>query len=358
MAEIPIKLIEKTFKRHKGGLPTNSKEKNPKMEYAILADGVFWTDEGIDNMTVELDNMFRSVLHHRTCLLVGDQTSEYKDSYNLAKKYFPDWVGFSSERCTYNPIHAERIERIRKVSNYQFDKFEKDMEKEFGEEEDHGNGCGDKTPSFFSKIKDLIAGKFSCNNDAFIGQYATVSEIIQDESTEGYDSNIEGYNPKKYWVMIDERRLYCECHSTLSIGDIVMINAAEKTRLCGDKVFDLSSFKLKEYEKTLIDLLVSDHVSQSVLSEIKSNPNIIDYHITGVGYFLNIKHPELPKERIVCDNPWVSGDFNDLSVGFVIFLMDNELTIDCHGGYTEGVRTEHYRDQNFEIGIVKEERSG
>lgn len=43
--------------------------------------------------------------------------------FKLAKIHFPDWIGFDSERCSYNPELANRILRIQKVAKWQLNKM-------------------------------------------------------------------------------------------------------------------------------------------------------------------------------------------------------------------------------------------
>lgn len=93
------------------------------MEYNVLADGVAWEDEGLFDCDPDLGNAFRSVIHYRTGLITGNTEGVDKRYFELAKKYFPDWIGFNEDRCSYNAEHADRIRRIRKVSSWKIDKF-------------------------------------------------------------------------------------------------------------------------------------------------------------------------------------------------------------------------------------------
>jgi hypothetical protein len=48
------------------------------------------------------------------------------------------------------------------------------------------------------------------------------------------------------------------------------------------------------------------------------------------GYFLTIKHPALPSEAFTLASPLVTGHAGELVVGFVVFLGNHELTLECH----------------------------
>ena len=123
--------IKRVFKKHKNSLPSVSKLENSKMDYHVLADAVIWEDEGIEKIPPELENMLRYVLNYRTNLITH-QNFEFEQGvskvigrkeFELAKKYFPDWIGFQGNRCSYSPELLERIQRIRKISEWKIEKL-------------------------------------------------------------------------------------------------------------------------------------------------------------------------------------------------------------------------------------------
>lgn len=124
-------LMRRVFKKYKNSLPTVSVSDNPKMDYHVLADAVVWEDEGIENCEPALENALRYALNYRTNLIVnkdfelekGHSYNTGQRTYKLAKKYFPNWIGFAKKRCEYNPELSERIKRIRKVSEWKIEKL-------------------------------------------------------------------------------------------------------------------------------------------------------------------------------------------------------------------------------------------
>ena len=116
---------------HKNSLPKETKISNPKMEIEGMSWAVHWEDEGISNPSYNLTCAFIYVIHYRTCLIVGDSSriAGYgprgfnKQMFKLAKFYFPDWIGFDKERCSYNPELANRILRIQKVAAWRLNKM-------------------------------------------------------------------------------------------------------------------------------------------------------------------------------------------------------------------------------------------
>lgn len=115
------------FKRYRNSLPTKTNLSNPKMDYHILADAVVWEDEGIGECHPDLENAFRYVLNYRTNLISKEffknEQNLSRRTFELAKKYFPDWIGFHRDRCSYSPELSERILRIRNVAEWKIDKL-------------------------------------------------------------------------------------------------------------------------------------------------------------------------------------------------------------------------------------------
>ncbi len=98
-----------------------------KLEYHLLADAMFWSDE-LEAIPRELDDAFRAILNHRTSLLIGE-IGQFPEVWRAAKECFPDWIGFRPERCTPNAEIADRTKRIRRVSESQLDRWSADPKK-------------------------------------------------------------------------------------------------------------------------------------------------------------------------------------------------------------------------------------
>jgi hypothetical protein len=116
---------------HKNTLPKDSKISNPKMEIEGMSWAAYWEDEGLPNPSFQLTRAILYVIHFRTQLIVGNQGSiaNYGPKgfnqlmYKLARFYFPDWIGFRKERCSYNPELADRILRHQKVAEWKTNKI-------------------------------------------------------------------------------------------------------------------------------------------------------------------------------------------------------------------------------------------
>ncbi|WP_459212240.1 hypothetical protein [Aquimarina rhabdastrellae] len=122
--------IWRLFLINKNKLPTTSKIENPKMEYEVLSGAFIWEDEGLWGAKHSFASAFNYVIHHRMKLVVGPTNDVGfihsknfdKQIFKMAKKYFPNWIGFDKARCSYNPELADRMIRIRKVADWRLQK--------------------------------------------------------------------------------------------------------------------------------------------------------------------------------------------------------------------------------------------
>ena len=102
------------------------------MEYEGGSGAFIWDDEGLwDLKNHYLVNAFRYVINHRMKLIVGSENDVgFMRSYNfdkqifeMAKRFYPEWIGFDESRCSYNQELAERIIRIKKIARWKFQKL-------------------------------------------------------------------------------------------------------------------------------------------------------------------------------------------------------------------------------------------
>lgn len=108
--------------QHRGTQVPSVADPSAKLEYHLLADAVYWDDE-FQGFPSEIDDAFRMVLNHRTSLLAGED-GRFPDVWQTSKECFPQWVGFRPERCTANAEISDRIQRIRRVSEWRIKRWE------------------------------------------------------------------------------------------------------------------------------------------------------------------------------------------------------------------------------------------
>lgn len=121
-----------TFLKNKEKLPTASKMINPKMEYEVMSGAFIWEDEGLWELrNHHMTSAFKYVINYRMSLVVGEDNDAGcmrsrrfdRQMFKMAKRFFPNWIGFDKSRCTYNPEIAERMMRIIKVANWRMEKM-------------------------------------------------------------------------------------------------------------------------------------------------------------------------------------------------------------------------------------------
>lgn len=120
-----------TFINNKETLPTKSKITNPKIEYEAMSGAFIWEDEGLWELrNHHLKNAFKYVLNHRMQLIVGQDNDVGimrsknfdKSIFEMAKKHFPNWIGFDKSRCIFNAALGDRIHRINNVEKWKYAK--------------------------------------------------------------------------------------------------------------------------------------------------------------------------------------------------------------------------------------------
>lgn len=100
---------------------------------------------------------------------------------------------------------------------------------------------------------------------------------------------------------------------------------------------------MKEFERKIIgELLEMAELKNIVLSGAGDN-EVVEF--SGAGYFLTIKDLMLPKHRIVLDRPNIRGKLGGIDVGYLAFVENSELMLECYS-YDQEILPKH-RDQEF-----------
>lgn len=105
---------------------------------------------------------------------------------------------------------------------------------------------------------------------------------------------------------------------------------------------------LKSFEKSVIELLATDVLTARLVDEVCSNGKLVGLDFTGCGYFLTLSSNALPVERFVLDSPSINGKAGELLTGFVAFVENNELTLECFA-YGEDIVPDHYRELDVKV---------
>lgn len=88
--------------------------------------------------------------------------------------------------------------------------------------------------------------------------------------------------------------------------------------------------KLRSYELQVIKLMLKNKLGDDNWTLFLKEHELIDFEYTGAGYFLKIRtaNLNLPKETI--NKPTITGENEDLMIGFLLFVDKNEIVLECH----------------------------
>lgn len=90
----------------------------------------------------------------------------------------------------------------------------------------------------------------------------------------------------------------------------------------------MSAFRF--FELAAIRLMSSGALNDDQLRLLEDEAQPVEYNYTGCGYFLTVRHPTLPSVQRTLSDPAVVGTSGDIQAGFVVFLGDHELCLECH----------------------------
>jgi len=104
--------------------------------------------------------------------------------------------------------------------------------------------------------------------------------------------------------------------------------------------------RFKDFEIEVITMLIGDQLEPEILKPVLKSDSV-DVYFSGAGYFATASDEALPTARSVFSSPIIIGRSNELEVGFVVFVQDRELTLECYdyvGDFPDG-----FRDQDVSI---------
>ena len=86
---------------------------------------------------------------------------------------------------------------------------------------------------------------------------------------------------------------------------------------------------LTPYECIVLDMMLDGYLSKSQIASLKAT-HISGFDYTGAGYFTQLQHDSLSFPRKTISEPIIYGYGDNYMVGFVFFIEDKQLTIECH----------------------------
>jgi hypothetical protein len=104
----------------------------------------------------------------------------------------------------------------------------------------------------------------------------------------------------------------------------------------------------REFEKEVLRILVAPVLGIDAVETIERDATLVSLEHSGCGYFLTVTHRSVPTTRVVCDNPIVSGHFQNSRCGFVVFMGNEELMLECYSFGNESIPTD-FRDSDVVV---------
>lgn len=105
---------------------------------------------------------------------------------------------------------------------------------------------------------------------------------------------------------------------------------------------------LREFEKQVLRVLVIPSLSAEVVKSIEDEAEFVSYEHSGCGYFLTVRHRNVPINRVVCDTPIVAGRVNNTDCGFIVFMEKGELMLECYSFGNQSL-PKNIRDLNVAV---------
>ncbi|PKO78700.1 MAG: hypothetical protein CVU21_01780 [Betaproteobacteria bacterium HGW-Betaproteobacteria-15] len=84
----------------------------------------------------------------------------------------------------------------------------------------------------------------------------------------------------------------------------------------------------REFEMGAIRLMAAGILTEAQLRAVQEADKPCRYNYTG--YYLTVAHASLPTEQRTLSDPPVVGNAGEVQAGFVVFLGDQEVTLECH----------------------------
>ena len=109
------------------------------------------------------------------------------------------------------------------------------------------------------------------------------------------------------------------------------------------------SSPFKPYEVEVLQLLLAPEFADAALAELLNSAESPHVEYSNVCFYISIKHPKIGKDRRVYSGPpFLSGRWLEHRAWFVVFLEDNELTLEIYPP-DEGALPAEFRDVDVQL---------
>jgi hypothetical protein len=87
----------------------------------------------------------------------------------------------------------------------------------------------------------------------------------------------------------------------------------------------------REFEKEVLRILVIPHLGAEAVKSIEDEAEFVSYEHSGCGYFLTVRQRNVSRARVVCGKPIVAGRVDNTNCGFIAFMENGDLMLECYG---------------------------
>jgi hypothetical protein len=112
--------------------------------------------------------------------------------------------------------------------------------------------------------------------------------------------------------------------------------------------------KLEKFEIEILKIMISDRLTSNGWCDFLADYKIIGYEYTGAGYFLKISSEKLDLKNEVIHDPVPIGKIEELELGFLIYIEDNNIIIECHSW---GIENPPENIRKLNVKIISDEKS-
>ena len=92
--------------------------------------------------------------------------------------------------------------------------------------------------------------------------------------------------------------------------------------------------KICAYEVEVLTQMLDGHLNNTQIDSVLKSP-VTGYEYTGAGYFLELTNKALPKVSKTISDPNIIGRADDFIVGFLVYIENQKLTLECHSWGTK-----------------------
>jgi len=94
-------------------LKETQKDKDAYPFFDHMSGAFIWSDERILGLKGYEMGCLRAIFRYRTNLIVQEDDKRFESLWADLKAKYPDWIGFSPERCSPNHVLLARYKEIR-----------------------------------------------------------------------------------------------------------------------------------------------------------------------------------------------------------------------------------------------------